>query len=490
MGGVNASPDYVRTVGIGLANGEVTDTTKQGGIVSIYYLGADRMGRINGLLLSACFALVGGALQSATQSLDFILVARIVTGLGTGALTAITPVYIAEVSAADHRGGFLGYVFIANYLGISVAYWLDFGLSFVDGGDSAVRWRFLLAFQCFPAILLLAGIKFLPDSPRYLASVGRLDEAKEVLEHIRGSQSIEVEKEFLEICAVTEGTKPSSPIQFAKVLLGQTNNGHLGRRAWLCLWLQIMASWTGITAVTAYSPVLLTQAGYGSIKQGGLAGGLNTIGIVGTIISAQIVDKFGRRACLIWGACGLFVVNLVAASLYEGSRANPSQASSIAPAAVTMLFLFNLIYAATWGTVAFLLPTEIFPSEMRAQGNGFGVTGWAIGVGWTTLVNPIMFAHLESRTYFLFAGLNLSWMPIVYFFYPETKDRSLESIDAMFSTASPLYTKMEAAYRAAGNGDVLGARNLSFSKPSVNARRFSIAGTASEETSVEHSEKV
>jgi len=71
-----------------------------------------------------------------------------------------------------------------------------------------------------------------------------------------------------------------------------------------------------------------------------------------------------------------------------------------------MLFLFNLVYAATWGTVAFLIPTEIFPSEMRAQGNGFGITGWAIGGGWTVLVNP-MFGHIGSRTYFLFAALNL-----------------------------------------------------------------------------------
>jgi sugar porter (SP) family MFS transporter len=400
MGGVTSSSNFIIEVGIGL-DGVVTDTTHQGGIVSIYYLGAivgafvggwiaDRIGRINGLLIAAVFALIGGALQSATQSSDWILVARVVTGLGTGALTAITPVYIAEVSSASHRGGFLGYVFIANYLGISVAYWLDFGLSFVDGGNSAVRWRFLLAFQCFPALLLMAGIKLLPDSPRYLASAGRLDEAKEVLEHVRGHQGLDVEKEFLEICAVAKDSKPSSPIQFATVLLGRATNGaHLGRRAWLCLWLQIMASWTGITAVTAYSPVLLGQAGYSTIKQNGLAGGLNTIGIVGTIISAQIIDRYGRRKCLIWGACGLFLVNLIAASLYEGSIANPSKAAQIAPAAVTMLFLFNLIYAATWGTVAFLIPTEIFPSEMRAQGNGFGITGWAIGVGWTVLVNPI-----------------------------------------------------------------------------------------------------
>jgi sugar porter (SP) family MFS transporter len=414
---------------------------------------ADRIGRINGIFFAAMFALVGGALQCATQSLDFILVARVVTGLGTGALTGITPVLISEVSASDHRGGFLGYVFIANYLGISVAYWLSFGLSFINNGYSDIKWRFLLGFQCIPALFLLLGIKMLPDSPRYCASIGDFAAARDVLIHIRGGESDAVEKEYLEICAVAADSKPSSPIQFAKVLVGRGEGkaAHLGRRAWLCLWLQIMASWTGITAVTAYSPVLLKQAGYSSLKQNGLAGGLNTIGIIGTIISAQIVDRLGRRVCLMGGAVGLFAVNLIAASLYESTIHEPSKASSVAPAAVTMLFLFNLIYAATWGTVAFLIPTEIFPSEMRAQGNGFGITGWAIGVGWTVLVNPIMFGSIKSRTYFLFAALNLVWIPIIYFFYPETKDRSLESIEALFSSSSPFYSAMERSYREYGD---------------------------------------
>ena len=175
-----------------------------------------------------------------------------------------------------------------------------------------------------------------------------------------------------------------------------------------------------------------------------------------------------------WGGCGLFLVNLIAASLYEGSIANPSKASSIAPAAVTMLFLFNLIYASTWGTVGFLVPTEIFPSRLRAQGNAFGIAGWAIGVGWTVLVNPIMFGSLKSRTYFLFAGLNLLWIPIIFFFYPETKDRSLESIEAMFTPKSPFHSKMEEAYRNAG--DVLRERGYSFSKLPENVRHLSVAG--------------
>lgn len=171
------------------------------------------------------------------------------------------------MSTADHRGGFLGYLFIANCkvqhfphlsgqsltpmadLGISIAYWMSFGLSYVDNGYSAVRWRFLLAFQCFPALLLLTGVRLLPDSPRYLASVGRYDEAKEVLEHLRGGNGAEVEKEFAEICVIAKDSKPASPLQFAKVLAGQGSETapHLGRRAWLSLWLQIMASWSGIT---------------------------------------------------------------------------------------------------------------------------------------------------------------------------------------------------------------------------------------------------
>lgn len=302
-----------------------------------------------------------------------------------------------------------------------------------------------------------------------------------MLEHVRGNYSAIVEAEFLEIIAVAKESKRSSPLQFAKILIGRGGKpgSHLGRRAWLCLWLQIMASWTGITAVTAYSPVLLSQAGYSTLTQNGLAGGLNTIGIAGTIISAQIVDRLGRRVCLMAGAGGLFAVNLVAGSLYEAARAQPEKASQFAPAAVTMLFLFNLCYAATWGTVAFLVPTEIWSSDMRAQGNGFGITGWAIGVGWTVLVNPIMFGRLENRTYFLFAGLNLIWIPIVYLckccwtgmgkersrrltcspVYPETADRSLESIDALFSTPSPFNWKMEQAYKE--HGDVLAERGLS-----------------------------
>lgn len=185
-------------------------------------------------------------------------------------MTGITPVLISEISSANHRGGFLGYVFIANCtcivvttkafsygwlirlsdLGISLAYWISFGLAFVNNGYSDVRWRFLLAFQCLPALVLALFIKMLPDSPRYLASVGRLEEARELLVRIRqGTAPEQIEREYLEIVTTARHSQPSSPVQFAKILLGKGGRPgtNLSRRAWLCVWLQIMASWTGIT---------------------------------------------------------------------------------------------------------------------------------------------------------------------------------------------------------------------------------------------------
>lgn len=131
------------------------------------------------------------------------------------------------------------------------------------------------------------GIRLLPESPRYYFATAQFEKAKEVLTQVRGDYTEAVEDEYLEICALAADTKPASPLQFAKVLLGRCKGkaAHLGRRAWLCLWLRT----PGLVSL------LLRHAGYGIIKRNGLAGGLNTIGIVGTIISAHIVDRLGRR---------------------------------------------------------------------------------------------------------------------------------------------------------------------------------------------------
>lgn len=310
--------------------------------------------------------MAGGALQAAAQNLAFMLVARVISGIGIGAITSITPVWVSELAPASNRGAQIGYVFVANYLGIATAYWLSFGLSFIDGGHTQFRWRFILAFQCVPAVLLLAGILFLPDSPRYLSSVGRNDEAWEVLMHVRAPQGrkevAELHAEFAEIVDSTRSLRHSSnPLDMLRLFAGALpNEKRLTRRAWLAFFLQIMAEWTGITLLTVSVSELLAQAGFNALTVSGLSGGINSIGIIGTIISAQLVDRMGRRKNLIWGALGLALVNFGSSALLvaQDRASDAGQRVALASGASVFLFAFNLIYASSWGTTAFLYPTE------------------------------------------------------------------------------------------------------------------------------------
>ncbi|BGP00488.1 hypothetical protein NBRC10513v2_006292 [Rhodotorula toruloides] len=170
MGGVNGAPDYIQTMNLGYltpsANGgkvgaTVTDSTKQmraGGIVAAYYLGTligclvggwigDKLGRKKTIWIGALWILVGAPLQAAAQNVAWMVMARIITGVGTGHLNVIVPVWSAETSGHLSRGFFIALEFTLNIFGVVVAYWLEYGLSFVGDGNTQIRWRFPIAFQ-------------------------------------------------------------------------------------------------------------------------------------------------------------------------------------------------------------------------------------------------------------------------------------------------------------------------------------------------------
>lgn len=182
MGGVNVTPNYVRTMGFGHVDEAgsivVTNALLQGGIVAVYYLGTllgcllggsfgDRYGRINGIILGSLWAVVGAALQCSSQNAAWMICARVVNGIGTGILNAIVPAWAGEIAEYSSRGQFIAVEFTLNIFGVVVAYWLQYGLAFVDeGGQSEFRWRFPIAFQIIPLLILLAVCWTFPESPR------------------------------------------------------------------------------------------------------------------------------------------------------------------------------------------------------------------------------------------------------------------------------------------------------------------------------------
>lgn len=138
-----------------------------------------------------------------------------------------------------------------------MAYWLEFGLSFIDNGESEIRWRFPIAFQIIPLLVLFGICWFFPESPRWLAKAGRDEEARYILRRLRGSEgddAVRAEAEFQDIknIVIHERQTARSNTYFSMLFGVGSGKLHTGRRVQLVIWLQIMQEWVGIAGVTVY----------------------------------------------------------------------------------------------------------------------------------------------------------------------------------------------------------------------------------------------
>ena len=153
------------------------------------------------------------------------------------------------------------------------------------------------------------------------------------------------------------------------------------------------------------------------------------------------LDRIGRRWTLYWGSVGQGIALFLAGGfsrIASDARAtgNIHKATQVGNAAVAMVYLFTFVFGATWLTVPWLYPAEIFPLEVRAKGNAWGVVGWSIGNGWLTLLCPVMFAALGEKTLYIFAACNAITIPMVWALYPESNQRTLEEMNLLFASDS------------------------------------------------------
>ncbi|CAL1701462.1 unnamed protein product [Somion occarium] len=414
--------------------------TLQSFVVAIYEIGClvgalsnlwigDRLGRRKTIVLGGVIMIIGAILQATSFGYAQMVVARIITGLGNGLNTSTVPSYHAECSPASKRGSFIMIEGSLITFGIMISYWIDFACFWASG--SSAQGRVPIALQIIFAIIMIAGITFLPESPRWLAKEGRNIEALAVIAALEGKPHDDpsVRQTYLGIreAVAVESHSGSERSPLREIFSGGRSQNF--RRAFLGVVNQCFQQITGINLITYYATLLFERLGIDDVKARIIAACNGTEYFLASIIAIFLIDRVGRRKLMLFGAIGQCLTMILLAILGSIDTSATQIVSAV------LLFVFNSFFAVGWLGMTWLYPAEIVGLRIRAPANAFSTASNWIFNFMVVMVTGPSFNNISWGTYIVFAALNAFIIPVVYFFFPETSGRSLEDMDVVFALA-------------------------------------------------------
>ncbi|KAK7679556.1 sugar transporter-like protein [Cerrena zonata] len=432
--------------------GDYNGTINQGAITSCYEIGCffgalfalfrgDKFGRKPLVVAGSLIIVLGTVISTAAFGPHWgtgqFVVGRVITGVGNGLNTATIPVWQSEMSRAENRGRLVCLEGSVIAVGTFVAYWIDFGLSYVN---SSVQWRFPVAFQIFFALIVFFGMAGLPESPRWLVAHNRKPEALEVLGCLNDLPT-DSDEVYAEATVIQDAVNRFSRAQLGfKDLLSGGKNQHFQRMI-VGSTGQFFQQFTGCNAAIYYSTVLFKNTIHLEGKLPLIMGGVfSTIYALATIPAFFLVDSVGRRNLFLAGAIGQgcsFIISF--ACLINPTTQN-------AKGAAVGIFLFIVFFAFTILPLPWIYPPEINPLRTRTVASAVSTcTNWICNFA-VVMFTPLFMDQADWGCYLFFALMNFCFVPIIFFFYPETAGRSLEEIDIIYAKA---YTDKRQAWRVA-----------------------------------------
>ncbi|KAK5126331.1 hypothetical protein LTR85_010567 [Meristemomyces frigidus] len=434
--------------GAGFWKGLLTAMIELGALLGALNQGwiADKISRKYSIVVAVCVFTVGSALQAASMDYAMLVTARFIGGLGIGMLSMVVPLYISEISPPEIRGTLLVLEEFSIVTGIVVAFYITYGTQYIP---SEWAWRLPFVLQIIPGLILGVGILFLPFSPRWLASKSRDHEALQSLVKLRSLPDTDprVQLEWFDIRAeaalhkelasekhphLQDGTNGSRFKLEIATWADLFKNG-CWRRTHVGVGIMFFQQFVGINALIYYSPTLFQTMGLDHGMQLIMSGVLNICQLVGVSTSIWSMDVFGRRPLLLFGSGMMFFSHAIIAVLVGKFSYDWPSHRLEGWASVSMLLLYMISFGASWGPVPWALPSEIFPSSLRAKGVALSTcanwsTNFIIG-----LITPPLVERTGYGAYVLFAVFCLLSLLWTYFFVPETKGRTLEQMDHVFN---------------------------------------------------------
>ncbi|KAF8153924.1 general substrate transporter [Crassisporium funariophilum] len=410
--------------------------TTQGTIVAIYDIGCavgslivfffgESIGRKRMIMSGAVTMLIGTAILTSSTTLAQLYVGRIVTGIGNGFNSSSIPVYQSETCGGKVRGRLVCLNSTVTIFGLVIAYWLDYGMSFVSG---PAQWRLPIGFQAVFALLLLLQGMVLPDSPRWLIAHGQREEGARVIAMLEDKDSVDhpdvvrVLREIEDSLAVESA---GGPFRYMELFEGGKIQNF--RRICLCIGINVMQQFTGANMINYLAPVVYQNTMGLSRNLSLILGGFTAVTyLFASFIPLWTVDRYGRRPLLMTSAAGLSLCFILAAILLS-TGTKPA-----AFGATAMVFIFQIFLGIGYLPIPWLYPAEISTTRIRARGSAISSFFNWMCVFAVVEMTPPAIANIGWRVFIIFAIFNACWVPLVYIFFPETHSLELEEIDAIF----------------------------------------------------------
>ncbi|KAK5165291.1 uncharacterized protein LTR77_009389 [Saxophila tyrrhenica] len=417
----------------------------EGIIVSIYNLGAfsgciltfllgEKLGRRLCMWVAMGWIIVGAVLQCTSWSVPQILIARYVTGIGTGIETSTVPMYQSELCDADKRGRLVSSEPLFVGVGIVIAYFFDYGMSFVGGPEA---WRVPIACQCVFAFMVIFMVFGVPESPRWLYYHDRQEEALQVLCDVWDAppDNEKVHKMHTEILETLRLERKNGEYKWRQLF--KHDEVQTGRRVALAYGMQFMNQMGGINLVVYYVPTALEEnVGLKPNLSLVIGGCVQTMFFFGSLIPTFFLDKMGRRRPMMWGSLGLAISMMLIAVLLSfhamPDKYSKSLGTATSSAAVAFFFTYMFIFGASANCIPWVYVPEILPLHARAKGTAVGISANWLWNFVVVMITPSMISNLNWQTYLVFMCTNLAFIPLVFFCYPETSNLTLEEIDYLF----------------------------------------------------------
>ncbi|KAL3486651.1 general substrate transporter [Aspergillus germanicus] len=388
----------------------------------------NKIGRKKTLGISYFWVVLAVALQAAANNSTTFVLGRLFIGASAAFTSGAAPILITETAYPTHRGILTALYNCGWHVGSLLAAWTIFGTRVIDDNWS---WRIPALLQCALPVIALVGYVTAPESPRWLASQERLEEARAFLVkyHAGGDENsplvaFELHEIVNSLALEAQHHKSSSWLDMFR------SRGNL-RRSFITITLGVFAQWNGVGIVSYYLAPVLSSVGITSVtNQTMISGFLQLWNLILSLFAAFNVDRFGRRPLFLVSCFGMLTSYIVISGL-AGSFANTNNTPT-GIAVIPFLFIYYGFYDIAFTPLLVSYTCEIWQYNLRAKGLALGMNSTRVALFFNTFVNPIILDTIAWKYYLVYCVILVIITITIWFWYPETNGYTLEEMAVIF----------------------------------------------------------